>query len=398
MPAGTRPLLSAVAAAAAIAALGGGVAQAAPAPHPAPGPAHATGNGPVVPPAALAPPKPAKPAPNPSAVHQVPKNVVIAPQFPAAPKPPAPKPQGAPQAGPATGAPVPGAPAPTVRVPGGVASTGPVAPAPAPAPEPAQVIPGGALPIPPNAPGRIPAPATAPAPQDKAAPVPAAPAPSRPIVLVPSTGDAGRVPTPSAPTAPAQTAPDKSVTPPVQGSVTVPDPIPGPAPSRPLVMTPSAPGGATSVAPGVGAGAIDKSAVVYTPHPTVQVTDGDIHAGLLAAGVNPQMLSTFTSATRTIIGGESGGSTNAVNRWDSNAWGAAQADGAPHNSSRGVMQTIPGTFAAYHAPGTSASIYDPVANIAAAWRYINARYGVDLQTGAGLDSFMARGTGRGVGY
>ncbi|WP_231857402.1 transglycosylase SLT domain-containing protein [Tsukamurella tyrosinosolvens] len=188
--------------------------------------------------------------------------------------------------------------------------------------------------------------------------------------------------------------PPKSATATAPGTVHVQSPVPG---GRDIeLVPPSATAGSSG--PVSGAGAIDKAAVSYDQHAVATVTDADIQAGLLAAGVNPQLLPRFTSATRIIIGGESGGSTNAVNRWDSNAWGATQADGAPHNSSRGVMQTIPSTFAAYHAPGTSTSIYNPTANIAAGWRYASDRYGVNLQTGAGLDSFMARGTGRGVGY
>jgi SLT domain-containing protein len=64
---------------------------------------------------------------------------------------------------------------------------------------------------------------------------------------------------------------------------------------------------------------------------------------------------------------ESGGNPNAINLTDSNA----QA-GHP---SQGLMQTIPSTFAAYHQAGTSNSITDPVANIAAGINYIKARYG-----------------------
>jgi hypothetical protein len=41
----------------------------------------------------------------------------------------------------------------------------------------------------------------------------------------------------------------------------------------------------------------------------------------------------------------------------------------------GVMQTIGATFQKYHVPGTSLSIFDPVANIAAAARYIRYDYG-----------------------
>lgn len=68
-----------------------------------------------------------------------------------------------------------------------------------------------------------------------------------------------------------------------------------------------------------------------------------------------------------LIGRESGGNPNAINRTDSNA-----AAGHP---SQGLMQTIPGTFNAYHQPGTSWNITDPVANIAAGINYIKARYG-----------------------
>jgi hypothetical protein len=64
---------------------------------------------------------------------------------------------------------------------------------------------------------------------------------------------------------------------------------------------------------------------------------------------------------------ESGGNPNAINLTDSNA-----AAGHP---SQGLMQTIPSTFAAYHLPGTSLNINDPIANIAAGIRYIRSRYG-----------------------
>ncbi|WP_328390480.1 transglycosylase SLT domain-containing protein [Nocardia sp. NBC_00416] len=64
---------------------------------------------------------------------------------------------------------------------------------------------------------------------------------------------------------------------------------------------------------------------------------------------------------------ESGGNPNAINLWDSNA-----AAGIP---SKGLMQVIDPTFAAYHVDGTSWDIYDPVANIAAACNYAAHRYG-----------------------
>ncbi|MBN0046663.1 transglycosylase SLT domain-containing protein [Streptomyces actuosus] len=64
---------------------------------------------------------------------------------------------------------------------------------------------------------------------------------------------------------------------------------------------------------------------------------------------------------------ESSGNPNAINLWDSNA-----AAGTP---SKGLLQVIDPTFAAYHVPGTAYDPYDPVANITAACNYAAARYG-----------------------
>ncbi|MFG3405614.1 transglycosylase SLT domain-containing protein [Streptomyces sp. NPDC048142] len=64
---------------------------------------------------------------------------------------------------------------------------------------------------------------------------------------------------------------------------------------------------------------------------------------------------------------ESGGDPKAVNNWDSNA-----AAGTP---SKGLLQTIDPTFRAYHVPGTSWDVFDPVANIVAACHYASSRYG-----------------------
>jgi hypothetical protein len=75
----------------------------------------------------------------------------------------------------------------------------------------------------------------------------------------------------------------------------------------------------------------------------------------------------WTAAILRRIMFESGGNPNAINNWDSNAMAG--------DPSRGLMQTIGSTFNAYHQPGTSGNIYDPVANIAAAINYIKSRYG-----------------------
>ena len=64
---------------------------------------------------------------------------------------------------------------------------------------------------------------------------------------------------------------------------------------------------------------------------------------------------------------ESAGNPSAVNLWDSNA-----RMGIP---SKGLLQVIDPTFRAYHVPGTSWNIYDPVANITAACNYAAHRYG-----------------------
>ncbi|MFJ5532499.1 phage tail tape measure protein [Streptomyces sp. NPDC093261] len=83
-----------------------------------------------------------------------------------------------------------------------------------------------------------------------------------------------------------------------------------------------------------------------------------------------------------IVKYESGGNPNAINNWDSNA-----AAGDP---SRGLAQTIGSTFRAYHQPGTSGNIYDPVANLAAAINYIRSRYG-SIDSVPGVKSVRAGG-------
>ncbi|WUS95728.1 transglycosylase SLT domain-containing protein [Streptomyces sp. NBC_00708] len=64
---------------------------------------------------------------------------------------------------------------------------------------------------------------------------------------------------------------------------------------------------------------------------------------------------------------ESSGNPLAINNWDVNA-----VNGTP---SKGLLQVIQPTFDAYHVPGTSTDIYDPVANITAACNYAAATYG-----------------------
>jgi phage-related protein len=84
---------------------------------------------------------------------------------------------------------------------------------------------------------------------------------------------------------------------------------------------------------------------------------------LMMAGLSSSQLPRFLA----LMQAESGGNPMAINTYDSNAMAG--------NASRGLMQVIPTTFAAYHVPGTSNNIFDPLANMAAAANYIKHVYG-----------------------
>lgn len=93
-----------------------------------------------------------------------------------------------------------------------------------------------------------------------------------------------------------------------------------------------------------------------------------IDQALKAAGVPPPgTQQEWEAGLNTLIERESGWNASAVNNTDSNA-----ANGQP---SQGLAQVIPATFAAYHVAGTANDILDPVANVAAAIRYIVSVYG-----------------------
>lgn len=84
---------------------------------------------------------------------------------------------------------------------------------------------------------------------------------------------------------------------------------------------------------------------------------------------------------QTLIRRESTFNAHAINNSDSNAVGPILADGGHAGSSRGLAQMVPGTFRAYHVPGTSDDIFDPVANIAASMNYVMHRYHVSRNGG-----------------
>jgi SLT domain-containing protein len=103
-----------------------------------------------------------------------------------------------------------------------------------------------------------------------------------------------------------------------------------------------------------------------------------VRRALLMEGLNPLLAARVMYQMQT----ESGGNPNAINLTDINA-----QRGDP---SRGLLQTIGATFRAYHWPGTSWNIYNPLANIAAAINYARHRYGPTLMSGG-----MGMGSGHG---
>lgn len=93
---------------------------------------------------------------------------------------------------------------------------------------------------------------------------------------------------------------------------------------------------------------------------------GNVSGWLSAAlAITGQGLSNLPALIK-IAEHESGGNPLAINLWDSNA-----AAGHP---SKGLMQTIDSTFSRYAIPGLG-GIWNPIANAAAAIRYMIARYG-----------------------
>ena len=131
--------------------------------------------------------------------------------------------------------------------------------------------------------------------------------------------------------------------------------------------------------PATPAGAADFSATGQTPsQSTPRSVDAAIDAALDALGItDPAARARWHSGYDTLIHRESAGNPHSVNRWDSNARGPIQSDGAPAGSSRGLTQMTPATFQRYRLPALSTDIYDPVSNIAASMRYVMEVHRVD---------------------
>jgi SLT domain-containing protein len=117
------------------------------------------------------------------------------------------------------------------------------------------------------------------------------------------------------------------------------------------------------------------SPVNYSPTAGVNQWKSVVLQALALNGLPASLLNQVLYQMQT----ESGGNPNAQNNWDSNA-----AAGDP---SRGLLQTIGTTFAAYHVAGTSENIFNPLANVAAAINYAKHEYGPTLMSdGMGLGS------------
>ncbi|MGQ4619553.1 transglycosylase SLT domain-containing protein [Nocardia sp. R7R-8] len=138
----------------------------------------------------------------------------------------------------------------------------------------------------------------------------------------------------------------------------IPAPMPAPAPAPAPVPAPApAPAPAPEPVP----------APMPAPAPPVYPDnlDGWIREALDIMSANG-IPGTYNGIYRNIMR-ESTGNPQAINLWDSNA-----AMGIP---SKGLLQVIDPTFAAYHVAGTPFDIWDPVANIVAACNYAAHRYG-----------------------
>lgn len=140
-------------------------------------------------------------------------------------------------------------------------------------------------------------------------------------------------------------------------------------------------------------GPIDTSQVTYEKPASTPLTQDQM---LIIIGealdinqiTDPMARSKYAGVLMYIAEHESSFNPAAGNNWDTNAIGAQQVDGLPSQSSRGLFQFIPSSFASSHMAGTSTSIYDPLAGAAACIRYLQTRHGCD-KMGNGLDAFYS---------
>lgn len=142
--------------------------------------------------------------------------------------------------------------------------------------------------------------------------------------------------------------------------------------AQPAAASKTAPAPAPKLAvpaPNVAPAVVTKAAppkVVAPPAPVyADNLDGWIRQSLDILRAN-NIPASYEGIMRNIMR-ESTGNPQAINLYDSNA-----AAGIP---SKGLLQVVDPTFAAYHVAGTKFDIWDPVANIVAACNYAASNYG-----------------------
>ncbi|MEU4813307.1 transglycosylase SLT domain-containing protein [Nocardia fluminea] len=140
-----------------------------------------------------------------------------------------------------------------------------------------------------------------------------------------------------------------------------------PAPAAPAIQAIPAPAPAPQAAPAPAPA--PEAAPAPMPEPAPKVYSNDLHGwisealDIMAAKGIP---GSYEGIHRNIMR-ESTGNPQAINLWDINA-----INGIP---SKGLLQVIDPTFAAYHVEGTAFDVWNPVSNIVAACNYAAQRYG-----------------------
>lgn len=105
------------------------------------------------------------------------------------------------------------------------------------------------------------------------------------------------------------------------------------------------------------------------PEPAAKVYEDNLHGWISEAldiMAEKGIPGSYEGIHRNIMR-ESSGNPQAINLWDINA-----INGIP---SKGLLQVIDPTFAAYHVEGTPFDVWNPVSNIVAACNYAAKRYG-----------------------
>ncbi|PKV77385.1 transglycosylase SLT domain-containing protein [Nocardia fluminea] len=142
-----------------------------------------------------------------------------------------------------------------------------------------------------------------------------------------------------------------------------------PAPAAPAIQAIPAPAPAPEAAPAPAPAPAPEAAPAPMPQPAPKAYSNDLHGwisealDIMAAKGIP---GSYEGIYRNIMR-ESTGNPQAINLWDINA-----INGIP---SKGLLQVIDPTFAAYHVEGTAFDVWNPVSNIVAACNYAAQRYG-----------------------